>query len=285
MITPVRNCGRVHTNTLHMAFEPGKEGSLPWQVTVLDPTIPIDMSQLGVASQGIFLKERVFGYDMKTGKPEYIVDPITNNVVYDIYDVIGDGYPNAWDFVAEYAVAGLHRLVPKNTQISLLSPSSEYWGIHMKGHLMNAKDLYPHRLNGIYEKCYSDDENMMEVHVHPTEDWLEYNANTCASLLYNCITGKRGEREKGSRTVRREMALTSYEAYAPPDGFDPEWYPALFIRIPIGLLGYWSLFRDRNDPEALEKVEKQYQSLHESLQRQVIVDLEDISEEDRIQVS
>lgn len=278
----VRNCGLVHPNQLHAMIKPGVEGSIPWSAAVVDPVQPVVLTELGVASQGIFLKERVEGYNMETGEPQYLVDPITGGIVYDLYDVIGDGYPNAWDFIVEWAFDGMHRLMPTNTNLSLLSPKSEYRGIHMKAHLRNAKDLYPHRLYGVYDKCYAKSPEIREMHIDPTADWLEYQADTCASLLYNCITGKRGEREKGTRNVKRSMVLAEYEAFAPPDDFTPEWGAGWFFQAPLGQLVYWSLFRDRTDPEALEKVNKQYDSIYEGLKRQVIVDVEDLDEKERV---
>ena len=277
-----RNCGSVHAG-VHIAVDVGEEGILPWHVMLVDPTEPVNLTALGVAPQGITVKERVVGWDMETGKPQYLIDPITGTPVCDMYDMIGmSHYPNAWDFVMECAVAGLHRFIPTNTQVQKLSPLSEYKGIHARGHIVDAFDFYKHRIaHDQFESCYSLDETVYKMHTKPTDDWLEYNSETCASLLYNNLMGSRGELDKETRKVFRQLELIAYSGYAPPEGIEIEWQPAIFIEFPLGRIAYWNVIDD-GDEKTREKSKGVLDRLDESIRTYRIIEMEDARETDTV---
>ena len=275
----VRQCKGVHAG-VHIAADVGEEGVLPWAMTLEDPTNPVDLTALGVASQGITVKERVVGYDMETGEPQHLIDPTTGTVVCDMYDMIGATfYPNVWDFVMEYAVAGLHRFVPSKTQVQKLSPLSEYRGIHARGHLENAHELYRYRMpHDQFEICYSLSEEVRKLHTEIPSEWLEYSNETCYSLLYNNLIHSRGELNKETREVVRKLVLVTYSGYAPAKGTEPIWKPAIVIRLPLGNMCYWNIVDD-GDEKTRDNSMNMLSRLDESMKTYRIVELKEGNDE------
>ncbi len=99
--------------------------------------------------------------------------------------------------------------------------------IHPRGHLVNPLPLWRDR-----QKVWCPAHNDFHlVGEHP--DWI------CQSLLWECVYG--GKAAGAGRQVRRfcpgylpeAEASFHYDAFCPPEGFVPEWQPAIVAWLPI----------------------------------------------------
>jgi hypothetical protein len=244
----LRRCGYRKPGKAYFVVEVAglQERELPVMYFVQDPPVPVDMSLM--ATQGVTLLPRVVGYDEALA-PRFATDA-RGRTIYDIYDYVGGDYPNVVDFVEEARQQGISRLTPRTTDFSKVTYESEYRLIHPKAVLADPAPLFNQRVDTGREPC----PKVIAEHLHPSQDWLDYLAETCAGLWWEVVTEY--DEEGRERLVRRRLAGGGTFTAARPPGQEPESSPGIFMRFPVGRLGRWDVIRSEQEAhrEALERL-------------------------------
>jgi hypothetical protein len=225
-----RLCGRARTAGSAYAMT-----SVPMLLQMFDapldeflicPPKPIpDYADWGISPSGMTLIEDLAGRTDEQGRPlMHLVDWIG----------AGDGphsvgSTNWVDHWKEGEVMGFSSKLPvSKALLSPLTPGlSGRYLIHPHGHIVNPLPLWRDR-----QKVWCPAHN--EYHLTGEHaDWI------CQSLLWECVYG--GKPLGAGRQVRRfcpgylpeAEASFSYDAWCPPDGYTPEWQPAIVAWLPI----------------------------------------------------
>jgi hypothetical protein len=243
----VRRCGTRKPGKAYFVVDvdPLAEHGITMQYFLQDPAEPVDATIM--SSQGITVIPRVIGFDAETGKPLFATGK-DGRVIHDVYDWVGGDYPNVVDFIEEVYEQGISRLNPRTSDFSNISFESEYRLVHPKAVIVDPVPFYKDRKNAVCPKGRQE-------HIAPTDEWLEYFANTCAGLWWECVT-EYDKDEVGSRWVHRNRADgRQFGAYKPPVS-EVETQAGIFMRFPIGKLGRWDVIKSDDDAhnEALQRL-------------------------------
>lgn len=254
-----RGCGWPQAGKIYLSVPTAEEeggfyGTPIWDF-VLCPTASLGTFKL--SAQGMTDVSR--GYTNAEGKE-----------IFDIFDWIGAGsYPNPTDWLLEVDKFGFHQLIERTFPFEKLTPESMYFAVHPRAGI---KDVVPYYLNRLHTD-YPDCPQGHEQHVAPTEDWLKLAPDTCAGLLFNDLVGF--SKWESGRKVERIMPSFTYQGFSAPTeslADNENHFPAIFFKLPIGLIGNWLVYEDSAEKiheDALKELEK----LDEKLKRIQIVQL------------
>jgi hypothetical protein len=190
--------------------------------------------------------------------------------IFDIWDWIGaSNYPNPTDWLLEADKFGFHQLIERTFPFEKLTPESMYLAVHPRAGIKDIVPYYHNRIHTDYPDCPQNH----ELHITPTEEWLNLMPDTCAGLFFNDLV--EGNKLAGAREVERAMPSFNYQGFSAPIKSleDSEnHYPAIFFKLPIGRIGDWLVYEDsaeKTHEDALKELER----LDKKLQRIQIVQL------------
>jgi hypothetical protein len=200
-----RACGRRIRGGVYAETSLSEDG-LPIEYFIVDPPVPVDIGQLGLAAVGVKL--------------------IESNSIHHIFDVVGQefySYPS--DYVEETRRLGASRRLPANLDFSRLGPGSRLVLIHARAAIENfsaypqppqvqcPKGLAPHALSPLPEMC--------------------------AGLWWHDLPDQPDGAETGSRSgevLRRIEGGTQYRGYPRPADVVPSYRHGIFLSLPISNL-------------------------------------------------
>ncbi len=193
-----------------------KQQTRPLSSLLYDPPIPADLDGLGVCAQGVTVRMRVDGM----GQPILI----NGEPVYDVFDLIGaEHYPYFPDFYEEGYTDGFSRRFEGAQNWEKVSVDSKMFFIFPRGYLLNYGELL--RMGSRQERpCPTDDPDHLVI----PEGMQDY-APMCISRLWQVLVPRKGDRPG----VRQLANGNHYLHELMPEGFVPEWQPAICMWSPI----------------------------------------------------
>lgn len=183
--------------------------NIPMKQFLQCPPMPIDPNDIGLAAQGVLIKEGT---------------PYGRKGKWDLFDWVGtSGYPYIPDFIEEGQRYGFSRRVPKSAPIHLLNNES----LHIMGHpraiLQNSYEFYKNRLS--LQPCPKG---------HETHNSSDENAESCLGLLYEAIS--RVPENLDDRVMTRVFPIDDENAFTYAGGFpieEPDWQFGIFMTMQI----------------------------------------------------
>jgi hypothetical protein len=205
--------------------ETGLSGDgLPIDYFIIDPPIPIETSQLGLAAVGVKLIE----IDVTNMENSHIGEPasLACDTIYHIFDIVGqEFYPYPADYVEETRRMGASRRLPSNLDFSRLEPGSRLILIHARAVIENFPD-YPQP---------PDMECPKGIEAHALSPLPEM----CAGLWWHDLPDQPDESEacfRSGQVLRRVAGDTMYCCYPRPEGAFPSYHHGIFLSLPISNL-------------------------------------------------
>jgi hypothetical protein len=255
--THKRGCGYPQLNKIYMVVDSkdGKMYNTPTWAFALCPTRPLP-EEFKLSAQGMEFRPRVQGYDMQGNQVlEHNKD---GKIIYDIWDWIGEhNYPNPLDWFLEVIELGFHQLIERTADFAKITSETKYYAVHARAYIDK-----PHEL---YTAERADCPKEIELHDHPTQEFLANTTECCFGLLYgDVVNGKLSNGDK--RKVTQTMPSFMYQAWAPEDP-KREHVPAAFFCLPFGRMGRWQIYRDAMQDEtqlalkALEALDAKLQNI------------------------
>lgn len=214
-----------------------------WNFLLCEPVPLPDPQAFGISSIGMKLKSR-HGMTNVEGKE-----------IFDVYDWIGvSGYPNIMDWVFEVSNFGFHQKVDP-AQMTKLVPESYYFGIHSMGWIDNPKPYIDDWQTGFdYPKCPQNHE------AHINQDPA---MQMCSGLYINDI--RHGlEQNARTREVIRQMPSFTYQGWEPPETDTISYTPAIFFRVPLGMMADFVVYEDNKQNAHLDAL-KELEALDEKM--------------------
>jgi hypothetical protein len=200
----IRACGRRIRGGVYAETGLSEEG-LPIEYFIVDPPIPVDTSQLGLASVGVQLIE---------------VKATDAGNVYHVFDVVGqEFYPYPADYIEETRRLGASRRLPANLDFSRLGPGSRLVLIHARAVMINfsaypqpplvscPKGIPSHALTSLPEMC--------------------------AGLWWHDLPGQPDE---SGLVLRQIDGGTVYHGHPRPEHVAPIYQHGVFLSLPINNL-------------------------------------------------
>lgn len=206
---PPRGCGSSRSPGGVYACCGLSEDGDPIEDFIIDPPIRMDFKMLGITPRGTTL----------------YADP---GGVYHIFDWIGSShYPNVADYVEETKRLGASRRLNPKLDFSKLTKDSQMFLIHSRAWVSNTREYLdwccPTDLPDHPPRTKPED----DIEVVPLLDGL-----CCAGVWWEDVEG--GTLVFGNqRNVIRTMPAFHYHARCRPEGIEPLYQPALFMRLPI----------------------------------------------------
>lgn len=205
-----RACGRRIRGGVYA--ETGLSGDgLPIEYFIVDPPIPVEISQLGLASVGVQL--------------------IAINGVHHIFDVVGqEFYPYPCDYVEETRRLGASRRLPANLDFSRLEPGSRLVLIHARAVIINFT-AYPQ------PPLVSCPKGIPSHALSPLPEM-------CAGLWWHDLPGHPDEGDasidktsiQSGRVLRRIEGDTVYHGHPRLEDVIPIYQHGVFLSLPINNL-------------------------------------------------
>jgi hypothetical protein len=195
-----RGCGTRKKGGAYIDVGVGEKGDIPLSELLIDPPIPVD--GWDIMKRGVNLTEDANG-------------------VTHILDWVGyKYYPNPSDFYEETRLYGLSRRINSNLDFSRLSRKSRILLIHPRAYLENLSQLVSMLGDDQPKECITG------KHASPVDAIMDdENKAMCVSYWYkNCVKAANGR--------RFFTDAVSYDAESPPEGFIPEYRPAIFASFP-----------------------------------------------------
>lgn len=180
--------------------------------------------------------------------PEWISVPALGVVVaqwydgrYHVFDRVGLPYLNVTDVIEEVRYMGASRRYSPSLPFHLLEPGSGMFLIHPRAYINNWKE-YGERL----WRCPKTDRNGKRKHdeplwrfIHPLgkpDLKIARHSNRmefCSSLWWEDVEGGEHIESWSPRAVCRQLASSSYEAFARPEGVEPQYTEMIFAWLPL----------------------------------------------------
>jgi len=241
--------GKIYANI--PADEQGRFAGKPTFAFAIDPTGVVPEGWL--SAQGMQLIPQ-----MKDG--EQVINS-EGKPVYDMWDWIGEGdYPNPMDWFMEITKLGFHQLVQRTFEFDKLTPESNYIGVHARASIVPVALAYKQMPSELppcprQNKYHVKDSDIQE---------------TCFSLLDEDLVDL--SVNPGEKVVRQAPSFTYTGWTTILDQIPENYQPAAFIKLPLGRLCQFLVYRDKDQDthkSALEELKK----LDVKLQRVKLVEL------------
>lgn len=195
----IRACGRRIRGGIYAETRLSGDG-LPIEYFIIDPPIPVKISQLGLAAVGVQLVEI--------------------NGVHHIFDVVGqEFYPYPSDYVEETRRLGASRRLPANLDFSRLGPGSRLVLIHARAVIINFT-AYPQ------PPLVNCPKGIPSHALSPLPEM-------CAGLWWHDLPGKPDE---NGQVLRRIEGGTLYHSHPRPEDVLPIYQHGVFLSLPINNL-------------------------------------------------
>ncbi len=209
-----RACGRRIRGGVYAETRLSEDG-LPIEYFIIDPPIPIDTSQLGLAAVGVKLIE----INIENAKRSLLSKPVWDSV-HHIFDVVGqEFYPYPADYVEETRRLGASRRLPANLDFSRLGPGSRLVLIHARAVIENFS-AYP---QPPLVQCPKG----IDAHA------LSPLPEMCAGLWWHDLPD---QPDDSGKALRRIEGGTEYHGYPRPEGVIPTYQHGIFLALPISNL-------------------------------------------------
>lgn len=184
------------------------EDGLPIEYFLVDPPIPVEIGQLGLASVGVqLIKIQVAGTKHLPG-------------VHYIFDVVGqEFYPYPADYVEETRRLGASRRLPANLDFSRLGPGSRLILIHARAVIDD--------FTGYPQPPWVECPNGIDTHL------ISPLPEMCAGLWWHDLPGTPDE---NGLVLRWIEGGTQYRGYPRPENADPSYRHGVFFSLPISNL-------------------------------------------------
>lgn len=236
-----RGCGRRVAGGVYLETGFSPYGR-PLEHFLIDPPILITdemMQDLGISPQGVSLFQ----------------DPSTE--VWHIINWIGaTHYQHFGDFYYEGKRFGFSTRAPITTRFELLSRQSEIVHIHPNGHLRNWHDYVLSHMSNTQRACpraytehlsdtSSDGEMCIDLLDHAVDAGTPYGeqhpdtpetAYHARHVERQCPAFTWGTRYYDEYEDITRPEYPPHDVYCSPEGVDPEWAPAMVLRLPISRL-------------------------------------------------
>lgn len=206
-----RGCGTRIAGGIYFVVpscEPGAPTCRPHTDFWLDPPIPVDPDEFGIASLGVMAHPAIPG---------------------DVVDWVGGtAYPNVMDILSEVRQLGLSRRVQSTFDFANVTPDSSIWLVHSRGEIGDLKErtiLWNHGVQDGAQCPKRIPEHLFLIPLDPTP--------MCAGLWKECVEGGQATGDNAGRTVTRKVGDTLYVARSKPAGLDLSYSPAFIARYPI----------------------------------------------------
>lgn len=210
---PSRGCGRRKEGGIYAECGLSESGK-PVEHFLVDPPLLVDADALGLTSIGVKL--------------------IQVEDIWHIFDIVGaEHYPNVADFVEEVRVMGASRRLAKTLDFSKLTLDSKLVLLHRRAQIDNAEAYFAPMGVWLPSSWYCP-KHLLE---HEVPDHLP---GMCAGLWWHDLerSGTEPLKERGGAVtspprIKRRMPAFSYDAWARPDGIQPQYRLAIFMILPI----------------------------------------------------
>lgn len=212
-----RACGRRIRGGVYAETRLSQDG-LPIEYFIVDPPVPVDLNELGLASVGVQL--------------------IEINGIHHIFDVVGqEFYPYPADYIEETRRLGASRRLPANLDFTRLEPGSRLVLIHARAVIENFTDypqppnvecpkgIYPHSLSPLVEVCAG-----LWWHDLPLPDRLSDRTPGHETA------GHGDQQDENEQVLRRIEGGTEYRGHPRPEGVVPSYRHGVFLSLPISNL-------------------------------------------------
>ena len=228
-----RGCGKPKVGGIYLNIGTSPNG-IPFDSFLIDPTIPLH-PDLKVPNLGMVAIDS--GDINSEGNP-----------IYHVFDHIGsEHYPNVFDWIEEQKRLGFHRKISPTFPYHLLTPESQYFGIHSFAGIKNPEPYAEEFLQtNLMSKC--------ELH--------HQKGQTCIQFLTNDLIGEEVSEDPTDRRRIVRCPSFTYQGFAKPKGAQPviakRYVRSIFIRLPIGEMANFRFYTDgsKDVEKKKEKVEK-----------------------------
>lgn len=208
----VRTAGSIYATTKLKQ----RDSEVPFEYFMVCPVWQINPTDIGLSAQGVSLQVR----------------PDIDQVIYDMYDVVGkSSYPYVSDFVEEGRALEFSRKIPQNTQFSLLTQESRHLLLHARAFDAAFDPLYDDRLGEM--DCPKGIEH------HDNNEKLEH----CIALSWESMGDMPAKRENRRVNVVMPRTTTtngvptfSYTGAYGPRAWQEQWGMGIFMWLPIDAL-------------------------------------------------
>jgi len=245
-----RQCGTRKKGGAYAEAASGPDG-MPLEYFIVDPPIPVDLAELGIAPRGVHMVPR--------------------DGIWHIFDCVGaDLYPDVPDVIEEGRVMGFSRRC-ELVDYSRITKDSRIVLLHKRGMDHN----YPALVQAMTDEQRHEFECPIETwqslvdrrlrdpqRIHKIDDLKEM----CAGLWYHDLTdveevtdetaGKTNDfLQRAGTHIRKLECGGNYYGWTRPEGVEPDYQYAIIMSLPLGRLVVINDPDDNTHQKKLEKLE------------------------------